>query len=197
MAKRIVPFYTVVEEYNQAGEDALVPSLSGQSAGALVIFNTTVGKTRIWDGVAFANAPMLNPDGGAWNAAAKIFIPFYPTTLTLTNMTLADAELPTTQYRVKCDLAGFSQFRVTFRVATVGSANSDLRFQYSLNDTAFTNLDGSNGPEIQINTLGQKDTGWILLNAAARVNDVYIRMMGKDGDGAADPVVRQIIMHFK
>jgi hypothetical protein len=68
MASRLVPFYTVVTEYNQAGEDALVPSLTGQSSGALVIFNTTLGKTRIWNGSAFATAPMLNPDGGTWNA---------------------------------------------------------------------------------------------------------------------------------
>jgi hypothetical protein len=165
--------------------------------GALVLFNTTIGKTRIWNGSAFINAPMLNPDGGTWNAAAKLCIPFFSGTVTLTNMTLADAELPATNYRIKVDLSGFTQFRVTCRVSTAGAVNSDLRIQYSLNDSAFTNLDGSAGPEIGIGTTGQKDTGWVTLHTAARVNDVYLRMMGKDGDGALDPIVRQILINFK
>jgi hypothetical protein len=197
MANRIVPFYTVVTDFDQTGEDALVSLLVGQTVGAKVIFNTTIGRTRIWNGSIFITAPMLNPDGGTWNVNPKVFIPFYSGTLTLTNMTLADAELPATQYRIKLDLLGFTQFRVTFRVATAGATNSDLRFQYSLNDSAFTNLDGSNGPEIAIGTTGQKDTGWVSLYTAARVNDVYLRMMGKDGDGALDPIVRQIIINFK
>jgi hypothetical protein len=70
MANRIVPFYTIVNDYDQAGEDALVTSLEGQALGALIIFNTTLGKTRIWNGLAFMNAPMLNPDGGSWNGAS-------------------------------------------------------------------------------------------------------------------------------
>lgn len=197
MANRIVPTYTLATEYDQAGEDTLAADLVGKPYAHAVIFNTTIGKTRIWNGTQFINGPMLNPDGGTWNAGVKVFIPFQPGTVTLTNMALADAELPTTNYRVKCDLLGFTQFRVTFRVATAGATNSDLRFQYSLNDSAFTNLDGTNGPEVAINTTGQKDTGWVSLHAAARVNDVYIRMMGKDGDGAADPVIRQVIIHFK
>lgn len=69
MANRIVPFYTIATEYDQAGEDALAITLAGQPIGASVIFNTSVGKTRIWDGTGFASAPLLNPDGGNWGGA--------------------------------------------------------------------------------------------------------------------------------
>lgn len=118
-------------------------------------------------------------------------------TVTLTNMTLADAELPATQFRLLLDLGAFTQFRATMRVATQGSTNSDLRFQGSLDDSSFTNLNGTTGPEIAINTQGEKDSGWVTLAAQFQVANVRIRMMGKDGDGAADPVVRQIFLHFK
>jgi hypothetical protein len=67
---RIVPFYTIATDYDQAGEDALAAGLTGQSIGALVIFNTTLGKTRIWNGSAFINAPILSPDGGTWPTTA-------------------------------------------------------------------------------------------------------------------------------
>ena len=66
MATRIVPFYTVATDYDQAGEDALALTLVGQAIGAAVIFNTSVGKTRIWNGSAFVSTPLLNPDGGTW-----------------------------------------------------------------------------------------------------------------------------------
>lgn len=183
MSKVLKPTYAYFESVTNAEESVFA---AGTDHPAL--WNSQLNKIRVWNGSAYEDAP---------NGTDKVFIPFYSTTLTLTNMPLADTELPTTQYRIKCDLAGFTQFRVTFRVATAGATNSDLRFQYSLNDSAFTNLDGTNGPEIAIGTTGQKDTGWVSLHTAARVNDVYIRMMGKDGDGAADPVIRQVIIHFK
>jgi len=66
MATRVIPYYTVVTDYDQSEEDALAVILIGADPYSSLIFNTTIGKTRIWDGVAFANAPLLNPDGGSW-----------------------------------------------------------------------------------------------------------------------------------
>lgn len=124
-------------------------------------------------------------------------VPFYSGTVTLTNMPLADTELPATNYRLKLDLTGFTQFRVTARVATQGTANSDIRFQGSTDDSSFGNLDGSAGPEIALFGTGEKDTGWQTLSASYRATNIRIRMMGKDGDGAIDPVLRQAMLHFK
>lgn len=130
-------------------------------------------------------------------AAMAFCVPLWPGTFTLTNQPLADTELPATHYRQKVDLTGYTQFRVTGRVATVGAAASDLRVQYSTDDSSFANLDGSGGPEIAINTLGQKDTGWVSLAAGAIGDNRWLRVMGKDGDGAADPVVRQLCIWFR
>ena len=108
-----------------------------------------------------------------------------------------DTEIPAANYRLLLDLTGFTQYRATLRVATQGAVNSDLRFQGSTDDVTFANLDGSTGPEIAIGSVGEKNTGWVTLAAPYRTNNVRIRVMGKDGDGVADPVVRQVMLHFK
>jgi hypothetical protein len=69
MANRIVPFYTVATDYTQAQEDTLAATLTGLSIGSQVIYNTTRNKTRIWNGSAFADAPLLDADGGTYSAA--------------------------------------------------------------------------------------------------------------------------------
>jgi hypothetical protein len=134
---------------------------------------------------------------GTQGAQGPTMLAFMPGTNTFTNMLLADTELPATNYRVKLDLTGYTQFRVTCVIATIGTAASDLRVQGSTDNTTFGNLDGSAGPEIAINTTGEKDTGWISLNATYRANNIRLRLMGKDGDGVADPVLRQMIVSFK
>lgn len=122
----------------------------------------------------------------------------FANTITLTNSPLADREiLGVTSYRLKLDLSGMSQFRCTLNVQTAGVANADVRFQGAVNGGAFSNLDGSNGPEIAIASTGAKDTGWLTLAPAFRAENVSIRMMEKDGDGAADPVLRQVILMFR
>jgi hypothetical protein len=130
-------------------------------------------------------------------AAMALILPLWPGTNTLTNMLLADTELPATHWRQKLDLTGFTQFRITCRVATQGTANSDIRVQYSTDDSSFANLDGSGGPEIALFGAGQKDTGWVALAAGAIGDNRWLRVMGKDGDGAADPVVRQLQIAFR
>ncbi len=118
-------------------------------------------------------------------------------TITLTNSPLAVREIGgVTSWRARTDLLGFTLFRAVLNVATAGAVNSDVHFEGSLDGTSWADLDGVTGPEIAIGTTGAKDTGWVALAAAYRVNDVRIRMMEKDGDGVADPVLRQIYLMF-
>jgi len=142
--------------------------------------------------------PAGNDGANGTNGVSRIVAPFLPGTTTFTNMPLADTELPAANYRVLLDLTGCTEYRASLRVATVGSVNADVRFQGSLDDSVFGNLDGSTGPEIgSLNSLGQKTTGWVTLAAQYRADNVRIRMMGKDGDGALDPVLRQITLQFR
>jgi hypothetical protein len=94
------------------------------------------------------------------------------------------------------DLLGFTMFRAVLNVATAGAVNSDVHFEGSLDGTAFADLDGVTGPEIAIGTTGAKDTGWVALAAAYRADSIFIRMVEKDGDGVADPVLRQVYLMF-
>lgn len=117
-----------------------------------------------------------------------------------TNMPLADSELfGFTRNRFRVDLINAVQFRLQVRVVVAGAAGADLRAEFSPDDgvTAFANLDGAAGPEVVIGTTGWKTTGWVNLAAGAKVNDCTIRIMGKDGDGVADPNLSPIYMEFR
>lgn len=54
---------SILTNYTQAEEDTLAATLTGQSAGARVIYNTTLDVARIWNGTAFENTPepIANP----------------------------------------------------------------------------------------------------------------------------------------
>ena len=49
---------SILTDYTNATEATLATSLSGQSAGSAVIYNTDLGKVRIWDGAAFVDGPI-------------------------------------------------------------------------------------------------------------------------------------------
>lgn len=78
MAKRVVPYFTEVTDYDQAGEDVLAASLLSASRPNLsaIIFNTALDNTRIWNGSIFVDAPIKNSDGSPDTAviAATYFI---------------------------------------------------------------------------------------------------------------------------
>lgn len=201
-----------------ADTEAELPLPSGLSGSKRVAFTVDTGKRFVdvggeWVEGAAGPQGEIGPAGPAGEDGSDgaqgpqgiqgpagntyLAVPFLSGTVTLTNMALADTELPATHYRLKLDLTGFTQYRATMRVATQGSTNSDVRFQGSTNDSVFGNLDGGSGPEVALFGTGEKDSGWQPLSVAYRAADIRIRMMGKDGDGAADPVVRQIVLHFK
>ena len=69
MADRLVPYYVRAIDYDSAGETALALTLVGYTANSVMIFNTTTGKTRIWNGSAFEDAPKRDPDGATYSAA--------------------------------------------------------------------------------------------------------------------------------
>lgn len=89
----------------------------------------------------------------------------------------------TTVLRTKVDLTTFSQIKLIGRVTVQGFAGSVLGIDYSTDEAAWTTL----ATEIAIDSVGTKDSGWINLPAAARVNDIFLRIYGTGGDGAVDP----------
>lgn len=67
MATRKVPAYYILTDYTQAEETTLAGTLAGMPDGHRVIYNTTLSKTRVWDGSAFATVPNVDPDGGTYS----------------------------------------------------------------------------------------------------------------------------------
>jgi hypothetical protein len=124
-------------------------------------------------------------------------VPFADT-LTLTNSPANEREiLNVTSYRLKLDLANFTRFRAVLNVQTAGAANADVHFEGGTDGTNFADMGADGGPEIALAPTGAKDTGWVSLRESLRTNSVFVRMREKDGDGAADPIIRQILLMFK
>ena len=66
----LVPYFVYADDYTQVEEDALALTLVGVPANSRVIRNTTLGKTRIWNGSAFVTPTPYNPDGGTWGGGS-------------------------------------------------------------------------------------------------------------------------------
>jgi hypothetical protein len=58
MAQVIKPIYTKMESFTNVEENALAASLSGQPAGASIIFNSDLNQVRLWSGTVFENPPI-------------------------------------------------------------------------------------------------------------------------------------------
>ena len=87
--------------------------------------------------------------------------------------------------------------RIIVNVATLGATSAQLRAQYSTDLATWNYLDASNGPASGvINTTGLKVSAYSALVAGAKA-DVYLRIVGTDGDGVADPAFGQIEVQFK
>jgi hypothetical protein len=79
---------------------------------------------------------------------------------------------------------------------TAGAATGVVKFQGSTDGTNFGDLDAS-GTTLTLNPVGEKNTGWLTLAEAYRADNVRIRMIESGGDGAADPLIRQVLVLFK
>ncbi|MDQ5822414.1 MAG: hypothetical protein M3540_13335, partial [Actinomycetota bacterium] len=89
-----------------------------------------------------------------------------------------------------------AQVRLLSNVGQAGTATAALRVQYSLDQAAWNYLDGGTGPSVGINTTGLKVSAWLNLPAGAKA-DVFLRVVGINGDGTADPSFGNIILQVK
>lgn len=89
--------------------------------------------------------------------------------------------------RLRLDLTGRRQARLTVRTVGAGAAAAQLRAQYSTDESVWAYLDGSAGPSAPLGAANTTAAGaWVDLAAAAKA-DVVLRVVGIDGDGAANP----------
>ncbi len=114
-----------------------------------------------------------------------------------TNMPAALTELNgANRSRVKVDLTSATEVRVTAAVSVVGAAGAAYRVQYATDGDAqgtWAYLDGGSGPSVTIDALNGRVSPWVTLVAGARA-DVWLRVVGINGDGAADPIVGNVAL---
>ncbi|MCD6418369.1 hypothetical protein J7M00_06260 [bacterium] len=98
--------------------------------------------------------------------------------------------------RTMVDLTNATQVRLTVGVVVAGAATAQIRAQYSTDLSTWSYLDGGTGPSVAINTAGLKVSSWVNIVSAAQT-DVYIRIVGINGNGIADPQFGLITLQFK
>lgn len=93
-----------------------------------------------------------------------------------------------TQGRTKADLTNATQARLLVHMmSTAGASGAELRGQYSTDASAWNYLDGATGPAAAINVASTTVAGaWVNLVAGAKA-DVFIRVVGINGDGIISP----------
>jgi hypothetical protein len=103
--------------------------------------------------------------------------------------------LGTVQARYKNDLSGYTEARLVVSIGTAGFAGAKLGVQYST-DTGATwlYLDntpdgpvGSAAPQVSLTATGLVESAWMSL-AAGAMADVWLRLIGSDGNGIVDPI---------
>jgi len=104
-----------------------------------------------------------------------------------TNMPAALTEIfALANRRTQMVLTNATQARVTVTIMAAGSANAEIRAQYSTDLVTWFYLDGVSGPGANISAVGVRVSGWVNLAAGAQA-DVYLRLIGINGSGVADP----------
>ncbi len=111
-----------------------------------------------------------------------------------TNQPVAVTELfAFTRNRTKMELTSANQSRFLVNVAVAGSAASTLRVQYSTDQTTWTDVPGAS---VATNTTGLKVSTFTAVPAGAK-QDVFLRVVGQGGDGAADPSYGGVALQLK
>jgi Collagen triple helix repeat (20 copies) len=95
--------------------------------------------------------------------------------------------LGSTRFRLRYDLSNATAARLVVNVVGAGAPTpAKLRLQYSTDLITWKYMDDVSDPSVNIDTTGLKVSGWTNLAPEARA-DVYLRVVGLDGNGSADP----------
>ena len=167
----------------QAGADVLDVASLGSGGAA----NTFVATADGAGGVDW-----LAGSGGGGGAA---IIPFLHDSLVTewTNQPAALTELfGTTINRTKINLTAVTSVTFVVNVQVAGVAGAALRVQYSTDEAIWNYLDGAAGPSVAIDVTGV-EVATVSLVAGAKA-DVFLRVVGINGDAAADPAFGSIAL---
>jgi hypothetical protein len=138
------------------------------------------------------------PDPIDWNADHLFVpehIPINTGNVTWSNQPSAATELfGNVHRRTKADLTNSTQVRLVARVSTIGAADAIIYAEYSTDENSWSAL--GNTLAIGGGSAGTRAATWLDVPGGAK-GDVFIRVMGSGGDGAADPVLGNIVLQVK
>lgn len=151
-------------------------------------YNSNSGKFRCYENGSWKNCLGFNANltlyGGNGNGASAQW----------TNMPAALTEIftptdvPVPSSRVLYDLTDATQVRFQVSATVAGSASAEIRIQYSTDQSTWNYLDsGNTGLGQNISTTGLKTSSWSNIAAGAK-GDVYLRIVGINGNATADPL---------
>jgi hypothetical protein len=94
----------------------------------------------------------------------------------------------------RADLTGRTECRLSFALQVAGSGSTtQLRVQYSLDGvTGWTDLVTVSA----LNSTGLKSSAWTALPAPAQA-DVYLRLVGQNGNATADPRFSPVVLEVR
>lgn len=130
-----------------------------------------------------------------WNEAhnAPPFVcPLVNASTTWTNMPAAATEFignPRTMY----DLTHADEVRIVVCVGVATANGATLTIQYSTDETNWSDLTPASP---NLNSTGCKNGEWGVVPAGAK-SDVFLRILGQGGNGAADPQFRLVQLQVK
>jgi hypothetical protein len=100
------------------------------------------------------------------------------------------------RFRTKYDLTNATQARVAVTVLIAGAATASICAQYSTDQVTWAYLNGGTEPCATINATGVRTSAFVNLAAAAKA-DVFLRIVGRNGNGALGPSFGQISIQVK
>jgi hypothetical protein len=107
------------------------------------------------------------------------------TAITWSSMPSAQTEFnAATRNRTLYDLTNVNQIRLVIRVIVVGATGSKLRLQYSTNESSWSDI--STSGDVAVDAVATSAGSWVTIPDAAK-SEVYLRITGLSGDGAASP----------
>lgn len=168
-----------------------LPAMSATKKGGVPATGTPAGKYLKDDGT------WETPAGGGVVLPAHISFLQDGVDVAWTNMPAALTEFQgLTTKRTKDELTNATQARLIVNIGVVGATNAEIRAQYSTDQSTWYYLDNVDGPKANIATLGLRVSAWITLVAGAKA-DVFLRLVGINGDGAKDPKFGGVQLQFK
>jgi hypothetical protein len=161
---------------------------SGDPAGinGATYYNSNVGKFRCYENGAWKNCSGFSQNIALFGQNGAGSSTWTDMPAGLTEFLVGTSGVVNAANRVLYDLTDATQVRLQVNVEAAGSTNAELRLQYSTDQVSWNYISGVSGLGQNISSTGLKVSSWSTIAAGAK-GDVYLRLVGINGDASADP----------